>query len=272
MKLKQSLSQFIRKAGIASLADKSRYYLQYLKRFRSNSNFAKAHPDFIFPPPYFIYETYTLNYKDYFEDGKQTGREIIDLLKPYINIDQPIKLLDWGCGPARVVRHLPQIIKDGSIVYGCDYNQEYVEWGKKNIPQVVFIKNDIEPPVSLPDNLLDVAYGLSIFTHLSEKNHSLWIDDLYRMLKPGAVLLVTTQGEKFKQKLLPVEVAQFEAGELVVRSFEEEGHRMYSAFQPKQFMERLLVKFKILRFIPGGSAESVHHLQDTWLVQKRDNI
>ncbi|MEP6675118.1 MAG: class I SAM-dependent methyltransferase [Ferruginibacter sp.] len=268
MKLKQSLSQFIRKMGIATLADKSYYYLQYLLRYRRNSNFAKTHPDFIFPPAYFIYETYTLDYKDYLEDGKQTAGEIVELLKPFINIQQPLQILDWGCGPARVVRHMPGLLAKGSKVFACDYNEQYVKWGNKNIPEVRFKKNELEPPVALPVECMDAVYGLSIFTHLSEKNHSLWIAELYRLLKPGGIMLITTQGEKFIHKLLPDELQEFEKGKLIVRNFEKEGHRMYSAFQPEKFMQELLSGFKILKFIPGGDKESVHHMQDTWIAKK----
>ncbi len=269
MQLKQFISSILRKAGIAAIADRARFALKYISSYSANKSFARSQPSFVFPPAYFIYETYTLNYKDYFEDGKQTAGEIIDLLKQHLDIDQPsFKILDWGCGPARVVRHIPALLRNDSAVFGCDYNANYIQWNTKAITNVSFVKNELDPPVDLPAGSMDAIYGLSILTHLSEKNHRLWIDELARLLKPGAVLLITTQGNKFRDKLLPAELKQFENGELVVRGFENEGHRMYSAFQPETYMKQLLGDFKLLRFIPGGSAESVHALQDTWIVQK----
>jgi SAM-dependent methyltransferase len=253
---------------LSGIADKLRYSVQYLLRHARNKKFEVAHPGFIFPPAYFIYETYTLDYKDYFEDGKQTAAEIIDLFRPYIDLQQPRHLLDWGCGPARVVRHIPALLSGDSRVFGCDYNQKYIQWNDGNITGVSFIKNEIDPPVLFEEAMFDGVYGLSIFTHLSERSHFLWIEELYRLLKPGGILLVTTQGEKFTHKLLPAELLQFEKGQLLIRDFEKEGHRMYSAFQPELFMKNLLQHFRILRFIPGGSADSVHEMQDTWIAQK----
>jgi len=55
---------------------------------------------------------------------------------------------------------------------------------------------------------------------------------------------------------------------LVVRESKNEGHRIFSAFQPKSFMHELLSDFTLLTFIEGGSKDSIHGLQHTWLVQK----
>ncbi len=269
MQLKQFVSSIIRKAGLASFADKARYAFNYLAHYQHNKKFVAAHPEFVFPPAYFIYETYTLDLKDYYEDGKQTATEIIDLLKGYVDINsKDFQLLDWGCGPARVLRHMPALLNLESKLFGCDYNASYINWCSKAIPGIGFIRNDLQPPVQLPSNSMNIIYGLSIFTHLSEANHLAWIDELYRLLKPGGVILVTTQGDRFKHKLLPEEISAFEKAELVVRAFENEGHRMYAAFQPEQYMKRVLEKFIILEFIPGGSANSVHALQDTWIARK----
>ena len=54
---------------------------------------------------------------------------------------------------------------------------------------------------------------------------------------------------------------------MVVES-KKEGHRIFSAFQPKSFMHELLSDFTLLTFIEGGSKDSIHGLQHTWLVQK----
>lgn len=269
MSFKQTIASVLRRTGLSGLTDKLRYYFSYSSSYFSNRSFAKKHPDFVFPPPYFIYETYTLSYKDYYEDGKQTAGEIVALLKPYFPAHKhAIHILDWGCGPARVVRQLPLFLRADDQVYGCDYNHEYIRWNAKAIKGVHFISNEMDPPVNLPDHFFDAVYGLSIFTHLSEKSHTAWINELNRLLVPGGILLITTQGEKFKEKLLPAELQLFESGQLVVRGFEKEGHRMYSAFQPETYMKQLLKDFKLLRFIPGGSKESVHEMQDTWIVEK----
>ncbi|WP_449399183.1 hypothetical protein [Chryseobacterium wanjuense] len=46
------------------------------------------------------------------------------------NSAENAKVLDWGCDSARVVRHIPEILPNGSV-YGTDYNQSSIEWNKK---------------------------------------------------------------------------------------------------------------------------------------------
>ncbi len=47
--------------------------------------------------------------------------------------------------------------------------------------------------------------GLSIFTHLSVKAHEEWIKELYRVIKKGGILIITTQGPGYRNILLPHE-------------------------------------------------------------------
>ncbi|MBS1510379.1 MAG: class I SAM-dependent methyltransferase [Bacteroidetes bacterium] len=270
MKGTKYISRLIRKIRLSAWADKLRYYLEYLKNYSDNNQFQKKHPGFIFPPPYFMYETYAVHYRDYHEDGLQTAKEILNELGLHINFSEPGKsLLDWGCGPARVVRHIPGLLPVQQHVFGCDYNAAYVNWCSKNITGIQFFRNELEPPTIFQPAALDGVYALSIITHLSAINHEKWIAELERILKPGGVLLLTTQGNQFKHKLLPEECEFFENGELVIRASETEGHRVFAAFQPEAYMKKLLAAFTLLKFIPGGTKESIHGMQDTWIVQKK---
>ncbi|GAB4244281.1 MAG: hypothetical protein Kow0027_03890 [Saprospiraceae bacterium] len=76
--------------------------------------------------------------------------------------------------------------------------------------------------------------------------HLEWINELNRVLKPGGLLLVTTQGDAFRVKLTAAELKQFNDGKLVVRGAVKEGHRTFSAFQPKQYMLWLFEKMLVL--------------------------
>lgn len=269
MSIKKSIGKFIRRSNIAGVADRTRFYSQYLANYFPNKKFLSLNTAINFPPPYFLYETYELNYANYYNDGLQTASEIVSILQPFINFDQPGKaLLDWGCGPGRIVRHLPALLDNRHAVYGCDYNAVYINWCTKNLLNITFAKNELTPPTSFANDSFDAVYGLSVITHLSAQNHFAWIAELHRVLKPGGLLLITSQGDQFKEKLLNDELASFNKGELVIRDSEQEGHRVFAAFQPKNFMVDLLKDFKLIRFIEGGTKESIHGKQDTWLVQK----
>ena len=69
--------------------------------------------------------------------------------------------------------------------------------------------------------------------------------------------------------MLKQEIQEFERGDLVVRSANKEGHRIFSAFQPEPFMADLFKNFEIVAFQAGTSGHSIHGLQDTWIVKKQ---
>jgi ubiquinone/menaquinone biosynthesis C-methylase UbiE len=269
MSIKKNIGKVIRKLNIAGIADRFRFYSQYMVNYFSNKKFLSRNPSINFPPPYFLYETYELNYNSYYNDGLQTASETVSILRPFVNFDQPGKaLLDWGCGPGRIVRHLPALLKGQHAIYGSDYNASYVDWCSKNLLNITFVKNELKPPIQFANNSFDAVYGLSIITHLSAPNHFAWIAELWRILKPGGILLLTSQGNQFKEKLLNEELEVFNKAELVIRGPKQEGQRIFAAFQPETFMRDLLKDFKLIRFIEGGTTESIHGKQDTWLVQK----
>ncbi len=80
-------------------------------------------------------------------------------------------------------------------IMGIDYNFNYISWCRQNLPGIVFSPNSIEPPTELKDNEFDIIIGLSVFTHFSREAHYKWIVELLRVLKPGGIVLITTQGE-----------------------------------------------------------------------------
>lgn len=259
----------VRKLQLGRLADRIRFYFHFAVHFLSNRHFSIAHPGFVFPPAYYLYETYRLDYAAYYNDGRQTAVELIRLLLPWKNLhEKSSTVMDWGCGPGRVVRHLPGLLERQEGIYGTDYNAEYIRWNNRNIPGVKFLHNELLPPLDLKSNSLDVIYGLSIITHLSPSAHEAWVNEFHRLLKPGGILLLTTHGQPYREQLMAAEAVLFDAGQLVVRESSVEGHRVYAAFQPSDYMKRLLVQFVVLRFIEGGSESSIHGLQDTWIVQK----
>ena len=257
----------MRKAGLMNALDRLRFFLHRLRNKSKNEKFIKAHPGIKLPPDYTLYESYRLDYSNYYDNRKNTAQWLAKELS--INLPtEPKKILDWGCGPARVVRHLPDHLQDADI-YATDYNEQTIQWCRENIPDVKFSVNSIEPPLNFPDIFFDAIYGLSVFTHLSEKNHFTWVKELFRILKPGGILLITTQGQAFTDKLTSKEKEIFAQGEIVVRGKVKEGHRTYSAFHPEKFMLNLFSDhWKMLKFLKG-TAEDYGPEQDLWIIQKR---
>jgi ubiquinone/menaquinone biosynthesis C-methylase UbiE len=268
MGLKSQLSGLLRRLNLLSAAEQVKFYLQKLKYKNVNDQFRKDNPGFILPPEFFIYETYRLNYKWYYDDGKNTAKEIITLISNHFDLNKPgIRILDWGCGPGRIVRHFPALVPAAEI-YGTDYNKAYVKWCADNLKGIDFSLNKIDPPTGHPDSFFDVVIGLSIFTHLSKVNHKAWIDELYRIVKSQRYIFITTQGEVYFSKLTTEEKKIFNSNQLLTREYSNEGNRLYSSFQPETFMKKLIAgKFQVVEFIPG-KIENKEPAQDIWLLQK----
>ncbi len=264
---KYYISAVIRKLGFIKFFDKLRFYILFCRTYRLKKEFHKKYPDAQLPPAYFIYETFNLNYFSFYVNGIETAKWLTNHFEKHATLKN-LNILDWGCGPGRIIRHLPSIIDKSCTLHATDYNKEYVKWCKSNIQDVLFNQNQLTPPMTYEDNFFDIIYGISIFTHLSEEMHHKWFNELIRILKPNAILFLTTHGEAFKMKLTEAEKEKFDKGSLIVKSNTKEGHRTFGAFQPSNFMKNLIGKNKILEHIIG-EVKNERPQQDIWIIRKK---
>ena len=100
--------------------------------------------------------------------------------------------LDFGCGPGRIARHLVTF-EPVRELWGLDVDSGAVAWASRHIPGTYRLISP-GPPVDLPPNSFDVAYAGSVFTHLSERSQSLWLNELHRLLRPGGLFIASTHG------------------------------------------------------------------------------
>ena len=264
---KGTISNFLRALGLIYLTDWIRFYVQKFRNRKTNKAFRSKHPDVKLPPDYLMYESFQVNYNKYYTESIGTARWLASHFSKHKAL-KDLNILDWGCGPGRIIRHLPDIINEGCEFYGTDYNAESIKWCTENLPGISFNKNTLEADLPYPDNFFDIIYGISIFTHLSKQMHYEWYKELYRILKPAGIMFLTTQGANFKTKLTGQEIAQFEAGNLVVRGKVKEGHRTYSAFQPKAFIKQLFAPAQVLEHIEQQPENGKWLPQDIWIIRK----
>lgn len=264
---KGKISNLLRKLNLMHLTDRVRYYIQSFKNRQINKAFLSANPDIKLPPDYLMYESFQINYQKYLIGGKEVANWIVGHLRRF-NSSEEITLLDWGCGPGRVVRHMPEILGPSANVYGTDYNEKSIKWCKENLNNIDFNLNSLEPSLPYENEKFDFIYGISIFTHLSEEMHYKWAKELNRVLKKDGILFVTTQGDNFKKIMSPAEEIQYDRGELVIRGNVVEGHRTYSAFHPDSFMRSLFAEDTVLDVIIQEEKEGKATPQDAWIVKK----
>jgi ubiquinone/menaquinone biosynthesis C-methylase UbiE len=265
---KGDLSITLRKVGLMHLTDNLRYLFFKVKNNRKNKLFLKNNPNSKLPPDYYIYEAFQLNYEEYLTKSYETSEWIISYYEKHKGV-KPETILDWGCGPGRIIRHLPDILGERAKIFGTDYNKRSIEWCKNNLKGIEFNHNNLEAVLPYESNLFDFIFGISIFTHLSKELHYKWIKELTRTTKKGGILFFTTHGNAFKQKLTDKELKKFIEGDIVIRGYVKEGHRTFTAYHPIKFMQNLFSSngLKVIQHVEQESNNGKAQ-QDIWLLEK----
>lgn len=102
-----------------------------------------------------------------------------------------LRVLDWGVGCGRVIKHFSELPTDQ--LFGIDIDQDNISWCQQNL-KGNFIPVDILPPTSLHSNSFDLIYSCSVLSHLTEKDAELWLAEIKRILRKGGVALLSYNG------------------------------------------------------------------------------
>lgn len=122
-----------------------------------------------------------------------TGALIAALGRVGAKPEQFNSVLDFGCGCGRILvpfqKRMPQ-----ARFYGTDVDAALIRWSRKHLPSAEFSHNGPEPPLPYADASFDLIYAHSVFTHLDERLQFLWLEELRRVARPGAILILTVHG------------------------------------------------------------------------------
>lgn len=127
------------------------------------------------------------------ELGRMICDDLLDAMAMFeVDLVTGSRVLDFGCGCGRVLRHLaPQC--PGTQIDGVDIDAEAVAWCQANLSApLAFHQNGEWPPLPFGDGQFDLIYSVSVFTHLPEPMQLAWLAELARVAKPGAWLLLST--------------------------------------------------------------------------------
>jgi ubiquinone/menaquinone biosynthesis C-methylase UbiE len=106
-------------------------------------------------------------------------------------------VLDFGVGCGRVIRSIAQAYPNCTCT-GTDVDVEAIKWLTNNYGQYgKFVILPHMPKSSLAGESADLIYAISVFTHLPENMQFAWLEELRRVAKPGAILLLTVHGENY---------------------------------------------------------------------------
>jgi SAM-dependent methyltransferase len=190
--------------------------------------------------------------------------------------------LDFGCSSGRVVRVLAAAYPEVRW-QGCDPNQPAIGWASEQLPGIDFFVSRQDPPLPLADASLDLVFAVSVWSHYGAGSAVRWLAEMHRVLKPGALLLLTTHGPisvdfyrrnglRGKEQLDEVERALSLDGFWFKDEFGNRGdwgvkHSEWgTAFlSPSWLLSRLGDEWELARFGPG----KIEGNQDVYLLRRR---
>jgi SAM-dependent methyltransferase len=124
--------------------------------------------------------------------GAAIRAEILSLLPSGFSIKGK-RVLDFGCGAGRVLRHFLDEAREAEL-YGCDIFAEGIGWLRDHLspPLHVFVNTE-EPPLPFETGSLNLVWATSVFTHLTD-TWSAWLLELHRVLAEDGLLIATFCG------------------------------------------------------------------------------
>jgi ubiquinone/menaquinone biosynthesis C-methylase UbiE len=226
-----------------------------------------APDDLPIPPDYLIFlVAISREVAWYLHSGNMCYLSILYALqKNGLQVENFEKILDFGCGCGRVIRHWK--LTNKTQLFGTDYNQELINWCSKRLANIAqFNVNQLNPPLSYEDNQFDLVYLVSVFTHLPEQTQIDWMNEFARIIKPGKYLLLTLHGESRILELDQEDQNRFNSGQIVIKQKDIPGSNIYSSYHPYNYVVKYLAKdFEVIDHIPQGVRDAN---QDIYILRK----
>jgi SAM-dependent methyltransferase len=263
--MKQRALQTARQLGLLHTLEPLRQSWSVIKERAKNAEFRRRNPDFVPPPLAIMHDAYgSVSFAAYWSNGQYLARLLADLIRKH----QPTaeRVLEWGCGPGRIIRHLPTLLPSAQL-FGVDYNKQSIAWCRAAIKNISFAENELSPPLPFAARHFDVIYAVSVLTHLSVAQQVAWIRELRRVAKPNGCVILTTNGEQTTTILLPKERERFWKDGVVIRGRVEDGKRCFLSYhQPAYAREHLFSHFQVIEHAPGLPGAPATE-QDIWVLR-----
>jgi SAM-dependent methyltransferase len=130
------------------------------------------------------------------------------------------RVLDFGCGSGRVLRHF--LDQAGAAeLWGCDIHGPSIDWLRANLsPPFHFFQNQPEPGLPFEGGHLDLIWATSVMTHITD-NWSGWLMELDRVLAPGGLLIASFLGEGVWDAMVSEPYREDEVGMTVLRHWQD---------------------------------------------------
>lgn len=183
------------------------------------------------------------------------------------------RILDWGCGCGRIARHW-ESLKANVDLFGCDVAEGPVRWCQDNLRLGTFSVSTHNPPLSYPDGHFDAIYAVSVLTHLTFESQYLWMRELWRLLRPDGVAVLTAHGPSMLPMILPA-ITGRNTERVTVNLIDEEiflcveagrGANETGNLETRGAFSRIFHPFQIVEY---GPRHGLMGIQDSYVVRKK---
>lgn len=126
-----------------------------------------------------------------FSQSRQAGWPEFELLRPLIHPGE--KFLDLGCGNGRLRKFLNKSgVQDGAY-FGLDASEELLNIAREYNPRDHFFRGNFGKMLPFGADQFEVIAAIASFHHLlSKQEQKLFFSEVFRVMKPGGRLFLTT--------------------------------------------------------------------------------
>ena len=225
-------------------------------------------------PPQHLLEAYSPSVEDYLAAGRHHIPAMLDALSADgFVLPSTSRILDFGCGVARLIRSLSAYARTGEV-WGVDISASHIHWCNQYLwPPFHFATTTLVPHLPFPDGYFDLIYAGSVFTHIEDLADA-WLLELRRVLAPGGCAFLTYHDEHSIDLLLNIDANSHLRQQLLESPAfidHRENYRMISIGRGRfsqVFVRRdfLLERFKCSGFQVRGAHEAIWGYQTGYVV------
>lgn len=118
-------------------------------------------------------------------------------------------VLEIGCG---IGRGLEILLNNSEHYIAIDKNKGLIQEHREKYPNSEFFYESVPPLSKIETGSIDVVVTFHVIEHI--QNDELFIDEIYRVLKPGGKAIITTPNKDLRLARNPWHVREYTANEL----------------------------------------------------------
>ena len=115
------------------------------------------------------------------------AKKLYEWSKKYL-LRTPHRILDFGCGDGVMTCEVQKLFP-ATLLYGVDPSFESVDLAKKKSSFIHFYTSGKTVPY-FESHMFDIVYCAGVFHHIPYEEHNDYINELYRILKPGGIIIL----------------------------------------------------------------------------------